>query len=385
MDLSQVFELARQNPQIVMGAAVAISGAISYRPLKNLYHITTLAYLNGRYAAEGNRLLQVQELTNLLEAGSVRGALEVLKNMGYPEIVLEGEDAVELGRAAEEVYLSKIREMREKGPGSLRRALDLIEEEILYRDIAAAMVYLKEKERGAVRRPPLLPCRRMTRADIEKIEKMESLQAFYEYYSGEDVRDLEELIRRLRGPLEKGEYDELFYLAERSYLEYFSGSLSEFDPFYRKPLEDLLKWKADRAGMRVALALALRGEGERMRSLAEGTLGRIRPWKLEQMALSGKEGFREEVLSSPYGDVIKRASLESAISTDPFAFEGFLDLLEMEVAEEIYLKNSLGLGTILRHLILRRLEARNLRLVLLGLARGMPREALRKMLVTGGG
>ena len=385
MDISQVLELARQNPQIVMGAAVTISVAVSYRPLKNLYHITTLAYMNGRYAAEGNRLLKIQELTNLLEAGSVKGVQEVLKNMGYPTPPLEGADSVEMGRASEEIYLSKLREMRERGPRSLRRALDLIEEEVLYRNIAAAMVYLKERERGVVRRPPLIPCRRMGRADIEKIEKMESLEAFYEYYTGEDVRDLEELIGKLKGPLERGEYDDLFYLAERLYIEKFSGALGDFDPFYRRPLEHLLKWKADRAGMRAALALALRGEGERMRKLAEGTLGRIRPWKLEQMALSEEGSFREEVLSTPYGDLIKRASLESALSPDPFAFERFLDMLEMEVAEEIYIRNTLSLGTILRHLMLRRLEARNLRLVLLGLTRGMPRESVMKMMITGGG
>lgn len=385
MDISQVLELARQSPQIVLGAAALITGAVSYRPLKNLYHITTLAYMNGRYAAEGNRLLQSHELTNLIEAGSVKGALEVLKNMGYPTLPLEEMDSVEIGRAAEEIYLSKIREMRERGPRTLKRALDLIEEEVLYRDIAAAMVFLKEKERGVVRRPPLLPCRRMTRADIEKIERMESLEAFYEYYSGEDVRDLEDLIGRLKGPLERGEYDELFYLAERLYIERFQGALGDFDPFYRRPLEQLLRWKADRAGMRAALALALRGEGERMRKLAEGTAGRIRPWKLEQMALSDERGFVEEVLSTPYGVLIKRASLEGALSPDPFSFERFLDLLEMEVAEEIYIQNTLSLGTILRHLMLRRLEARNLRLVLLGLARGMPRESVMKILVTGGG
>ena len=385
VDISHILELAQQNPQILVGAAVTISAVVSYRPIKNLYHITTLAYMNGRYAAEGNMLLQSQELTNLLEAGGVRGAQEVLKNMGYTIPSLEGADSVEIGRAAEEIYLSKLREMRARGPKNLKRALDLIEEELLYRNIAAAMVYLKEKERGVVRRLPLIPTRRMSRADIEKIERMESLEAFYEYYTGEDVRDLEELIRRLKGPLERGEYDELFYMAERLYIERFSGALGDFDPFYRRPLEHLMKWKADRAGMRTALALALRGEGERMRGLAEGTLGRIRPWKLEQMALAGEGSFKEEVLSTPYGDLIKRSSLEGALSPDPFVFERFLDLLEMEVAEEIYIQYTLSLGTILRHLMLRRLEARNLRLVLLGLARGMPRESVMKMMITGGG
>jgi len=368
-----------------MGAVSVIAAAVSYRPLKNLYHITTLAYLNGRYGAEGNRLLEPQEMYNLLETGGIGEAVDLLRNMGYRVEVEPSADSFDIGRGTFGIYSGALKEMEMKAPKRLRKVLSILEEETFYRNISSALLYLKRKEEGVVGRAPLLPTRRMTKHDIEKIERMAGLEEFYEYYSGEDVRDVEELLKELKKPLEEGDYERVMYLSERFYYKRFYEELKSFDTFYRRALEDYWKWKVDRLNLKTALAYSLRGEPERVEKIVEGLTGRIKSWKISQIAFSSGRDFKEELLSTPYGDLIRRASLEGEVEREPFMFERFLDLLEMHMAEEIYVKNVLTLGTILRYLILRWLEAKNARTALLGILRGVPRETVLKNMVLRGG
>lgn len=357
---------------ILVGGSMLVVVLLVMSYFKVLLSIANFTYPNAKYRAIGNPFIDRNLVTSLLDGKNINEVYQVLTDRGYNLSKEATVDQEELEKHLEERTIDILRNAHRNCPLS---AKDFAGAWLLRYDATMAKRALKSKMAGEDLRDKLVPVRRI---DSEVIENMNNAR---------DIQEVMDILREagFREPLrEQDPRKDMFALEtslDRFVYDSIRRSVKNVHAEERPPVKYFMGKYLDIKNLKI-LSRGLR-EGVERDVLKKALLppGReLEAWKLESMAdAPGPEEAFVELEGTSYSGLRRDAA-----SLDTFEIERKLDGMMLKTASEIMSQNVLTVGPILKFMLGKEMELRNLNIITRGMRENIPKEHIEALLVMEG-
>ncbi|MFO7992393.1 MAG: V-type ATPase subunit [Thermoplasmata archaeon] len=358
---------------VALSLLVVIVLFMSY--FRTLISIANFAYPNAKFRARGNPFIEEENVDKLIESGNLNEIFSEIKKSGYQ---LPKKPSAELETFEEQLDKSNIDLVKEALYAAPDRLKPFVKTWLLRYDVLMVKRAIRSASRGIDKEKLeeiLYPVNIVDRKVIEDISTSKNIQQIFNSLSetkfGEVLKEREWNgdFFRLDTDLDRFAFNELkkatlkVETEQQSVTRYFVGKYT-----------DLMNLKIIFRGLR---------EDIDKESLKESLLpdGReIARWKLENMveAKNMKEAL-VELDGTSYQELGKKD-----VSSSDYEIECYLDITLIELASEIMSQYILSIGPILKYLIGKEYELRNLKVLVRGVNEGVDPNRIKKMMILEG-
>lgn len=357
---------------VIVGGSLLIVVLLVMSYFRVLLSIANFTYPNAKYRAIGNPFLSKSVLLPLVEVNNLNEVYTELEDRGY-ELSKEATlDQNELERELERETMSFMRRAYRSCPLS---AKEFAGAWLLRFDARMAKRALKSKIAEDSRedmRDKLIPVRRI---DEKAIDGMVN------------ARDLQEMIEVLKEvgfeePLQGEDPSEDMYSLEVSLDKFvyqrIQKSVKNVESEERPPVKYFFGKYVDVKNLKILIRGLREGVDKEQLKKALLPSGReLERWKLESMVeSSGLEEALVELEGTSYAEIRRDAA-----TMGPFEIEKYLDKKMVQMTSEVMSQNVLSVGPLLRFLVGKEVELRNLNILTRGLREKMPSESIEALLV----
>lgn len=357
---------------VIVGGSLLVVVLLVMSYFRVLISIANFTYPNAKYRAIGTPFITGKVLTPLLDSNNLNEVYQELEERGY-ELTKEATmDPSEFDRQLEGQTISFMKRAYSTCPQSVR---EFTSAWLLRFDAKMAKRALKSKlagERREVMKSKLIPVRCIDEETIERLV---------------NARDLPETMDILKEvgfqePLQGKDPSEGMFPIEVAMDNYvyqrLKDSVKNVDPEERPAVKLFFGKYADMKNLKIVMRGLKQGVDKEVLSQALLPEGRELPkWKLESMIESG--GVDEamvELEGTSYSDLRRSASASSA-----FDIERYLDKKMLEVSSKVMSQNVLNVGPLLRFLIGKEVELRNLNVLTRGIREGISKDILTELMI----
>jgi V/A-type H+-transporting ATPase subunit C len=351
---------------------------------KILLNIVIFTYPNAYVAVKGNPCIREPELNRLIESGSIPEVLALLRGYGFDIGVGDFATMEEIDHELEDYYCRECTEIEHIVPDSVKpffRAFCMVQE--------AGVIKTAIRLKNAGIEPEAMegmlgPVGMIDRPLLRKMA---------------DARNVDELVRLFQatvyGPTLIGALPDA--ALEQATLplecaldaftgEHLSSSLSLVDALQSPPLADFVMCYFDITNIKILL----RGmrDGVEIDVLAQDFLprGRITHDALKRMAEARSvQDLATYLQDTPYGSAFASAMVRSEEIGSLQPFETILDSVLLDAVTRLSLVYTFGPATVIRYLIARQFELRNIRAIVWGIQNRSGPETMRAMVIRQGG
>ncbi len=332
---------------------------VLFHKIKN---IVSFMYLNSLVRVIGSPLLEEDSLKDMVD---VKGPEELVYKLRSRGVKIEGipESLEEVDKVVNSYKYELIEKVRRYAPTGIHPFLEayfaLLKAEELIKAIRCLRAGVKPKVEFLKMLDP---------ETAHIVESSESLEDFYE-------KLLERGISLPRGPIEVESH-----LMKKA-IEEMLNSVQRVDESIANPINDFVLEVIDYENMKILIrGKALGYESSYLEQLFLGEGMNFSSWRLHQLAeTSSLHELASELHGTEYGEEV-RALVEKKIY-DLSEIEGAIDRAFLKVIEGLSQKYSLTVGPLLYSLVARKLEARNLKTLLIGVMEALPKERVSALLV----
>ena len=333
---------------------LAVSSAVIYKIFPPLFYLSKFSYPNAKFSAMPISFLKEKEINRLLESKSLE---ELKNNFLSKDFIIEGENADEMQNSIEKSLFNLIIMAKNDSPKIVSPFYEAYLKKMDAYAVKEAILSLKDEKE--IKNFAML---KENREMIEKIKaNKENVNEILKEY-GWDInieKDREEIERDI-------EKSAIEFLINARLPSKYKKTVDRF----AKSLIDVLNLKAILRGKYYGLPIYLYGEG-----------WEIAEWKLKEMM---KIEHVNEIVSmlegTSYFDYLKNASADFE-EYGVIAFEKALDRQILKIARELANEDPMGIGPGIRFVVEKETEARNLKIVVKGVAEKMPHIAKRLVVV----
>ncbi len=357
---------------VIVGGSLLIVVLLVMSYFKVLLSIASFTYPNAKYRAIGNPFLSNSVLSPLVEGNNLNEVYQELEDRGYDLSKEATLDQNELERELESETMSFMRRAYRNCPLS---AKEFAGAWLLRFDVRMAKRALKSKMTGDSREDmseKLIPVRRVDEKVIDSLV---------------NARDLQEVIDILKEagfeePLQGEDPTEDMYSLEVSFDRYvyqrIQKSVKNVESEERPPVKYFFGRYVDVKNLKILIRGLREGVDKEQLKKALLPSGReLERWKLESMVeSSGLEEALVELEGTSYAEIRRDAA-----TMGPFEIEKYLDKKMIQMASEVMSQNVLSVGPLLRFLVGKEVELRNLNILSRGLREKMPSESIEALLV----
>jgi len=358
---------------IIVGVALLIVVILLMSYFNAILTIINFTYPNAKLRAIGNPYVKIEEINRLIESTSLNEILSKLRDKDYdlPKEIESG-DLTDIERKLEENQVSSIKKAYKSVPSEVKPFMN---KWLMRYDIKMVKRAIKGKSRGVEGEKlaeRLIPVKEIDEEKIEDIksarDKGELISIFSDTRFGKVIQGMEDEddYFKLDIKLDKFLFEELKRAVrkigseEKTSIRFFFGNYT-----------DILNLKTIIRGLK---------EGMDEEILKEALLpsGReLEEWKLNNMIESGSiEEALVELEGTSYDDLKDVGSEDTQ-----FAIEKLLDKKLLKLVSEIYSRKILTIGPLLKYLVAKDMELRNLKIVLRGKVEGLDTDKIKDMLV----
>ncbi|MFO8109743.1 MAG: V-type ATPase subunit [Thermoplasmata archaeon] len=357
---------------IIVGLSLLIVVLLVMSYFKVLLSIANFTYPNAKYRAIGNPFLSNNVLLPLIEGNNLNEVYQKLENSGYKISKEATLDQNELESELESETMSFMRRAYRSCPLS---AKEFAGAWLLRFDARMVKRALKSKLAGDSRedmKDKLIPVRRV---DEKVIDSMVN------------ARDLQEIIDVLKEagfeePLQGESPAEDMYSLEVSLDKYvyrgIQKSVKNVESEERPPVKYFFGKYVDVKNLKIVIRGLREGVDKEQLKKALLPSGReLERWKLESMVeSSGLEEALVELEGTSYAEIRRDAS-----TMGPFEIEKYLDKKMIQMASEVMSQNVLSVGPLLRYLVGKEVELRNLNILTRGIKEDIPKDILIELMI----
>lgn len=368
---------------LLMFVVIFLTKMMGY--FKILLNIVIFTYPNAYVAVKGNPLVQERELDRLIESTSIPEVLALLKGYGFAIDIGEYATMDEIDRGLDEYYHRECTEIEQIVPDSVQpffRSFSMVQEAgVLKTAIRLKHAGLQAAEMEGmlcpvgVFDPPLL--RKMA-----------------------DARNVDELVRLLQstaygppllGALPEATVEEAVLPFERALDRFVSeqlrSSLSFIDALQTPALFEFIMAYFDITNIKILLRGLRDGLGADSLEQYFVPAGRSIPGDaLKRMAEARSiQDLLSQLQNTPYSAAFAPAMVlyEKGGSLQPF--EAALDRALLDLVSRLSLMYCFGPATLVRYLVAKHCELRNVRAIVWGIQNRSPAETMRAMVIRQGG
>jgi len=360
---------------LLVGIIAVIIGAI-YRPFSSYFKFI---YPNAKYQTIGNPFLTKKELDKVLDSKNLKGFLE---NLNYfKDYNIRGENAKDIQISLDENLLETVEMMRKDSNKSIHSFFDTYLEkydmQIIRNEIKKTLGRILEGEGVEETEEPkvLFEKNRRFILQLREAKNAENLEkAFLEY--GFDEKITREIISA-----EKPDFLAVDAMIDKYAIDCFD----KIKPPYKcdKPLEVYLKTLVDLSNIKNMLRAKHLGYNvDRCRKMFLDGSREVAKWLFEEIAEVDQVS---QVISSLEGTIYfkwLRDAIEDYNKEDSVQpLENALERCLLKQVKDISVKYYLTLGPMLRFLVCKEFEIRNLKIIAKGLEENIDPQTIRKHLL----
>ncbi|MBS3816228.1 MAG: V-type ATPase subunit [Candidatus Thermoplasmatota archaeon] len=360
---------------VIVGVALLIVVVLLMSYFKTLVSIANFSYPNAKFRARGSTFVKKDEIEDLLETKSIKEVYSEIRKNGY-EIPQEAtEDMGEIEKELEESTLEIIKRARNVSPEATK---PLVEAWLYRYDGKMVKRATKAIDRGADQKEIMDLLRPVKIIDQDMIDRIASARNKQELFSILNETEFEEILSeveldsgsfRLDLALDRFAFQKLKEAVmkveseERASVKYFIGKYT--DIFNLKMIFRVLKEDISKKELGSFL-------------LPSGW--ELKEWKIEDiLEAKNLEEALVELEGTSYSDLRQKGASE-----DPFEVEKVLDQKLLDLASEMSSKYILSVGPLLKYLVAKELELRNLKVLIRGLKEDVPPEKMKDMMILEG-
>lgn len=343
-----------------------------------LTSVIKFAYPNAKYNAMGNPYVREDKLDSLLD----------LKNLHEFINVLEKEYNFKEEKDVEDIENSLIKSRNASFQGIINDSPKPIKK---FFDI-----YFQKYELEIIKSIFL------SKLDNEEMETFHPLGMISEEFlynvkdikNTQDVLDLLKEIKYFNNPEIYLQLNELFEKYDNNFLEidtvldkYYYKNLKNIEKKimrgFSKPFKIIINMQIDLTNINILLrAKQSNFKIETFEKLIIGQGRNIAEWKLKQLFLSENiNSVIEGLNDSPYYEILKSANTDFEKSNDIFVYEKAIDSYILNTSKEFSFRHVLTSGPLLRFLISKEFEIRNLRTTARGIQEKINKNTIKKLLI----
>ncbi len=363
-----------------------LAGVVSILLMRRFRYIVILirfSYPNAKFNAMGNRFVHEDELDRLVESNDVSDALNMIASKDYE--FKELRTLAEIDHALRATKFAFFDRMASELPTVVQPVLDAYMRKFEMGMVKAALrAKLFDQPKATLERA-LVPVGSLSHKTIEKLvdaERVEDVAAILEHEPYADlIKSHIEARERSAG---KVGFDTLEHALDRFVIEELKEAVEDIDRMIQPAVREFVLEYIDIVNLKLLYRTThLNYPSDRIYELLMSDGLRLSDWKLEQ--LSRAENVQEltaQLDGTPCHRPLKNAFLRYMKEKSAAVFELVLDQYLLRQSIRYSTKHFTTVGPMVRFMISKEFEMRNLRTVLHGLSERWTREQLRPLLVT---
>lgn len=368
------------NTVLLFLITIVIIVAILLKEGRGFTGVIKFAYPNAKYNAIGNPYVLKEKLDSILELKSLQEFVNVLeKEYNLKEI----KDIEELEDALIKYRSHCFHDILNDSPPQIKKFYQTYFEKYeleIIKSILRSKLENEEIEK-------LHPFGKINEEIIYKMKEANALEIIdllkdYKYF-----KDFE-MCENLKGLVESydGNFLEIDSLLDKYYFKNLKIVEKEIMKNFRKPFKKIINLQIDITNIKILLRAKENNlKIETLEKLVVGEGRELPIWKLKQLFLAENiSEIIDELSITPYKEPLKSVKQEYEKSKDIFVLEKALDSYLLKICREISLKHFLTSGPILRFLISKEFEIRNLRTIARGIHEKIGGKNILKLLILEG-
>lgn len=357
---------------IIVGVALLIVVLLLMSYFNVLLAIAHFTYPNAKFRGQGNPFIKEKELSPLVESRNINEVFSEVKNKGFDISKESREDIDQVEREIEKNNLELIKKAKRASPYETK---PLVDAWLTRYDVKMAKKAIKSVRKGGEKeeiKTKLMPVKMI---DESIIESMASARNMQELISVLKETELEEV---LAGEDWGEDFFQLDVELDKFAFDRLKKSVMKVDTQERSPVKLFIGKYIDIYNLKIIV----RGinEGIDNDTLKECLLPdgwELKRWKLEQMVESKNlEEALVELEGTDYAELRKEGTAKGL-----FEIEMMLDSILLSVSSKLMSENVLRVGPVLKYLVSKELESRNLRVLIRGIKEGVSPERIKGMMI----
>ncbi len=357
---------------IIVGLALLVVVVLLMSYFNVLLSIADFTFPNAKFRAHGTSFLKEETVSPMLESRNINEVFSKVREEGYDIPKEATEDMDEVEKHLESSTLKFLKRARNISPDRTKPLVDAwlnrYDVKMLKKAVKAQRGEYDKEEIQSM----LFPVKIVDEDTIESMASARNIQElstvlketeFADVLAGMDI---EEDTFLLDTELDKFAFEKLkkavmeVHAEERSPVKYFIGKYT-----------DIFNLKVIMRGLREDV------EDERMKDCLLPDGWELKRWKLENMLESkNMEEALVELEGTSYAELRKEG-----VSKEPFEIEKELDVMLLGLTSKIWSEQVLGVGPLLKYLVGKEFELRNLKIILRGLKEGASPDRMRDMII----
>lgn len=352
----------------ILGVAVIIILIIFMSYYRTIVSIARFAYPVARVRAIGNLYIKKEKLFELANAKTVSEAVSMIEKEGYRV------DEKNVENSLNEYFINNIKKLIEVVPENSKAVFDAFLTKIESQQIKKLirMKYSNAGKEEIIKK--VLPVKKLDSTLISELS---------------DAKDVENLVSMLRetsfNDAFKTDVYELLSL-ERSLDRYAHEKLRNaylrIDPDIQAPVSVFAGRMADIVNIKIMLRARKMGySAEKTEKILLRKGREIAEWKLHEIVSAASvNDIVSELEGTSYAKILKE-KLPEAETTGIYVLENALDRYFLKIVSMLSSEHSLTIGPLLRFVVAKEYEIRNINAVIKGVSEGLPPKKIESLLV----
>lgn len=364
MDFESVAEFLRPNIWYIVGLGTLTAGAIVAWRMRWLGSVIRFAYPNARYNTIGNRYVKKDEIRTLIESNSFQEALSL---MSIEEVNLkEMNDYRGFERAFDKYTQAEFTELLARCPKDIKPVISAYLEKNVLDTIK---VIFRAKHIGELDKikDDILPCGCVTPMMIYNIQDAKDLDEVADVFHYTPHNDA--IKQALKGF--EGDFQYFDAVLDMHYLQMLSDSVSKSNIHVRSQAKEFADMVIENIQIRTILRLKSRGGiPKKLMKVLENSVPTQTMHIGMLMALKDAEDVATVVTAfanTRYAEPLNSGLKEFEKTKSLERFEKELDILLLNRVARMSTKNTLLAGPLLRYLISKEFEIRNVKVITRGI------------------
>ncbi len=357
---------------VIVGVALLIVVLLLMSYFRTLVAISNFTFPNAKFRAHGTHFIEKEKVDPIIESRNLNEFYQVVRENGYE---LPKEETGDIDKVENRLELNNVGYMKKAYRLSPLETKPFVEAWLVRYDVKMAKRAIKHIAKGGdpeQLKSDLIPVKNIDEDIIDNLSSSRNLQEAItilkdtEFEKVLGKKEWGEDFFKLDVELDKFAYDRLRKAVsnveseQRAPVKYFFGRYT-----------DLLNLKMVIRGVRENI------DKEFMQDYLLPTGRELEDWKLQQMLESKNlEEALVELEGTSFEDIRKEAASKSH-----FEIEKYLDKQLLIIVSEVMSQQVLTVGPLLKFLVGKEIELRNLKILARGLKEGLEPDKIRKMLV----
>lgn len=361
---------------LIVGLSLMVVVVLFMSYFKTLVAIANFAYPNAKFRAQGDAFVRKEEIKPLLESKNIKEVYSTVREKGYS---LPKEATEDMRGIEKHLERSTLEFIERAGFTSPEATKPLVKAWLVKYDVKMVKKAVRTISSGLESKEEIKDILTPVKiVDEEMIENISSARSMQELFSILGETEFDEVLSKRE--LEN-DFFRLDLILDRFAFQKLREAVLKVESDERSPVNYFIGKYTDIFNLKMIFrALGEDVDADEVKDFLLPSGWELDKWKLEQMVeAKNVEEALVELEGTAHSDLRQKG-----ISKDAFEGEKYLDQKLLSLASELSSRYILRVGPLLKYLVVKEFEVRNLKILIRGLREEVPPEKIEDMMILEG-